>query len=63
MTEPPNNLRPPGRRDRIDSYFDDHSRWSWLDLAAGLALGATLGVVGAISVIRELATQLAACRG
>ena len=59
MTEPPQL----GRGGRIDRYFDDHTPWSWLDLAAGLVLGTTLGVVGAVAIVRELATQLAACRG
>ena len=58
-----NDPRPEGRRSRIDSYFDDHTPWSWLDLAAGVVIGIAFGVIGSAGIVRELAMHLAACRG
>lgn len=55
-----NNLRPQGRRSRIDRFMDDRTPWSWLDLWSGVVLGLILGLVGSAAVIRDL---MARCNG
>lgn len=36
--------RPPGRRSRIDRYFDDHTPWAWADLWSGVGFGIIIGI-------------------